>query len=102
MTRQMTPMQDPANMPLEVICHVRERKQESIVYQFQSIEILQAEPPPILPIPPIPDMPVEAAAVPVDVAKPVMLAMVGDITIVEVPGAMSIESMVQSTGYIPS
>ena len=33
-------MQDPANMPREVIRHVRERKHASTVYQFQSIEIL--------------------------------------------------------------
>ena len=33
----MTPMQEPANMPLEVMCHVEERKHASTVYQFQSI-----------------------------------------------------------------
>ena len=33
----MTPMQEPANMPLEVICHEGEKKQASIVSQFQSV-----------------------------------------------------------------
>ena len=33
----MIPMQEPANMPLEVMCHVEERKHASMVYQFQSI-----------------------------------------------------------------
>lgn len=55
MTRRMTPMHDPAIMPLDVICHCEERKpgkkvsvevnketgkscsQASIVYQFHSI-----------------------------------------------------------------
>lgn len=41
----MTPMQEPANIPLDVICHEREMKHASMVYQFQSIEILQLEPP---------------------------------------------------------
>ena len=30
-------MQEPANMPLEVMCQLRARKQESIVYQFHNI-----------------------------------------------------------------
>ena len=30
-------MQDPANIPVDVMCQVDERKQESIVFQFQSI-----------------------------------------------------------------
>jgi hypothetical protein len=36
-TSRITPMQDPANMPLEVMCQLRERKQESTVYQFHNI-----------------------------------------------------------------
>jgi len=40
-------MQEAANIPLEVMCHDLERKQASIVYQFQSIEILQVELAPI-------------------------------------------------------
>lgn len=51
-------------------------------------------------MPLIPDMPFDAAAVLVDVAMPVTLAMVGDIAMVEVPDAMSIESLVQSTGFV--
>lgn len=60
MTRQMTAMQEPANIPLEVMCQERSRKQASIVYQFQSMDILQAFPslPPTL----MPLMPEEAAA----------------------------------------
>lgn len=51
-------MQEPANMPLEVLCQERAMKQELTVYQFQSIEILQegvvgaAPPPEPPPIPP--------------------------------------------------
>jgi len=41
-------MHDAANMPLLVMCQLRERKHASIVVQFQSIEILQDELPPIL------------------------------------------------------
>ena len=37
MTKRMTPIHDPANMPLEVICQVEEMKQASTVFQFQSI-----------------------------------------------------------------
>lgn len=37
MTRQITPMQEPANFPFEVMRQVEEIKQESTVYQFQSI-----------------------------------------------------------------
>jgi hypothetical protein len=37
MVRRMTPMQEPANMPLEVIFQVEEMKHESTVYQFHSI-----------------------------------------------------------------
>lgn len=33
----MTPMQEPVNMPLEVMCHVVDRKHASMVYQFQNI-----------------------------------------------------------------
>lgn len=33
----MTPMQVAAKAPLVVMCHEEERKQASIVYQFQSI-----------------------------------------------------------------
>lgn len=40
-------MQEPANMPVVVLCHDDARKQVSIVYQFQSIDILQALSPPI-------------------------------------------------------
>lgn len=36
--RKNTPSTLPANMPLKVICHVGERKQASIVYEFQSME----------------------------------------------------------------
>lgn len=44
MTRKMTPMQDSANMPRDVMRHVRERKHASTVYQFQSMEILHESP----------------------------------------------------------
>ena len=62
-TRKITPMHEPANIPLEVICHELEMKpfskhgqkfagfrvclhsHASIVFQFQSIEILQLFPP---------------------------------------------------------
>lgn len=37
MVRRMTPMHDPANMPGEVMCHDSAMKQESTVFQFQSI-----------------------------------------------------------------
>ena len=37
-TRKKTPMTDPANLALVLLCHVEERKQVSTVYQFQSIE----------------------------------------------------------------
>ena len=36
-TRPMTPMHEPTNMPLEVMCHVVDRKHASTVYQFQNI-----------------------------------------------------------------
>jgi hypothetical protein len=38
MTRKKTPMTDPANLALVLLCQVEERKQVSTVYQFQSIE----------------------------------------------------------------
>jgi hypothetical protein len=38
MTRKNTPMTDPANLALVLLCQVEERKQVSTVYQFQSIE----------------------------------------------------------------
>jgi hypothetical protein len=38
MTRQNTPITDPANLAVVVLCQDRERKHESIVFQFQSIE----------------------------------------------------------------
>ncbi|KAL8932657.1 MAG: hypothetical protein Q9216_006741 [Gyalolechia sp. 2 TL-2023] len=56
-----------------------------------------AEPPPI---PPIPDIPFDAAVVLVDVAMPAILAMVGDMAMVEVPDIMSMDSMVQSTVFV--
>lgn len=37
MTSRMTPMQEPANMPELRMCQERAMKQESMVYQFQSI-----------------------------------------------------------------
>ena len=37
-TRKNTPITDPANLALVLLCHVDERKQVSTVYQFQSIE----------------------------------------------------------------
>lgn len=33
-----TPMTDPANAPLVLLCHDEARKQVSTVYQFQSME----------------------------------------------------------------
>lgn len=61
-------MQEPANMPDEVTCHVDARKHESIVYQFQSMEILQVLLLPIdIPLISI-DAAVDVAAVPVAVA----------------------------------
>lgn len=38
-------MHEPANIPLEVMCHEEEMKHASTVFQFQSIEILQPDPP---------------------------------------------------------
>lgn len=40
MTKQKTPMTDPANMPLVVLCQEDERKHESMVYQFHNIETM--------------------------------------------------------------
>lgn len=37
MTRRTTPIQDPANIPLEVMCHDLAMKQVSTVFQFHSI-----------------------------------------------------------------
>jgi len=37
-TRKNTPITDPANLALVLLCHVDERKQVSTVYQFQSID----------------------------------------------------------------
>ena len=37
-TRKNTPMTDPANLALVLLCQVEERKQVSTVYQFQSME----------------------------------------------------------------
>lgn len=42
-------MQEPANIPRDVMRHERAMKQESMVFQFHNMEILQ--PPPIPPIP---------------------------------------------------
>lgn len=76
-------MQDPANMPLEVMCHDRAMKQESTVYQFHSMLILQ--PPPILMLLPPCDIPVPdaIAALPVAVgiipAIPDMLDIATDV-----------------------
>jgi len=44
-------MQEPANLALVVLCQERAMKQESIVYQFQSIEILQVGAGGVLPLP---------------------------------------------------
>ena len=37
-TRKKTPTMEPANIPLERLCHDEDRKHVSTVYQFQSIE----------------------------------------------------------------
>ena len=38
MVKRKTPITEPANIPLVVLCHEDERKQVSTVYQFQSID----------------------------------------------------------------
>lgn len=68
-------MHEPANMPVEVMCHDLAMKHESMVYQFHSIEILQVGLPPMF----IVDAVDEAAA---EVVVAVMPAM---FIVVEVP-----------------
>jgi hypothetical protein len=58
MTRRTTPMQERAKMPFEVILQLEAMKQESTVFQFQSMEILHPEPP----MPSIPPMAAEVVA----------------------------------------
>src|ERR1700679_2193456 len=79
-TRQMTPMQEPANMPGEVMCHEEERKQASMVYQFQSMLILQESPMPLMsPMLELADEVVAAAGmaiVPVELLAMLMLMLI--------------------------
>lgn len=66
-------MHDPANIPFEVMCQERAMKQESTVYQFHNMLILQL-PPMLIPPPPC-DIPVVDAMAALPVAVCVMLAM---------------------------
>ena len=81
-------MHEPANMPEDVICHVEEMKQESTVYQFQSIYYLvscfldgpgwsRTE---ILQLPPIPS--IELMSIPVAEAPAAVPVAVGVVVMV--------------------
>lgn len=70
MASNKTPTHDPPNIWFEVIFHDEEMKQESIVFQFQSMLILQPVPPPW------PWPPPAAAAAAVEVVVAITLVMV--------------------------
>lgn len=74
-------MQEPANMPLEVMCHCLERKQASLTVQFHNIEILQLFEPPC-----IPPMLIEWEAV-LELMAPVDVAVAMDMSIIMSPWA---------------
>lgn len=85
MTIRITPIQEPANMPRDVMCHDCARKQASIVYQFHSIETLQSPVPMSIEDMSIPDMELlvaeAAAAVPVDD----MATVIDDVADIDMP-----------------